>query len=305
MSELGDALELLHGAAGRVTMLTATLLVWYDEERGTRAVEAARQRHPRGAIAVSRHVGRGAPPPPSQYEQRILVHYRQPDRHRLHRQANAAAHWPHDVLQVCDGEREWTYVAAERKAWVGPPSQHQHELLRLLDPSWLAAACTLGVAGRSSYGGRPTVELNGRPRPERAALHVAHLLDWGAEELHAVLDAETGLLLSLTSRFDGEPYKVERLTAVIVNQPLDDELFRFTPPAGTRVDDLAAGRHRRPPLRLRLRVLRRRFGHRRVHLSWCEEPPQATWRAQVSGVAGSWLLPSRGRVDQRGSEGGN
>jgi hypothetical protein len=85
-------------------------------------------------------------------------------------------------------------------------------------------------------------------------------MDWGAEELYAVVDAETGLLMSLTSRFDGEPYKVERLTDVIVNQPLDNALFRFTPPAGIRVDDLRAGRHRRPPPRFRLRVLRRRFG---------------------------------------------
>jgi hypothetical protein len=83
MSELGDALELLHGAAGRVTTLMATLLIWCDMERGMRAVETARQRHPRGAIAVSRDVGKGAPPPPSQYEQRIAVHYRQPDRYRV------------------------------------------------------------------------------------------------------------------------------------------------------------------------------------------------------------------------------
>jgi hypothetical protein len=262
MSELGDALELLHGAAARVTTLTATLLVWYDQERGMRAVEAAQQRHPRGAIAVLRPVGRGAPPPPSQYEQRILVHYRQPDRYRLHRQANAAAH-PHDVLQVCDGEREWTYVAAERTAYVQPPCPH--ELLRLLDPSWLAAACTLRVAGHTGYEGRAALELDGRPRPDPAALHQYHHLDGDAEELHAVLDAETGLLLSLSSRFDGAPYKVERLTDVIVNQPLDEELFRFTPPAGTRVDNLLAGRQRRPPLRVRLRVLRRRLGRRHVH----------------------------------------
>jgi hypothetical protein len=167
------------------------------------------------------------------------------------------------VLQVCDGEREWTYVAAERRAWVQAPGQHG--FLRLLDPSWLAAACTLRVAGRSSYEARPAVELDGRLRPDRAALHVAHHLDWGAEELHAVIDTETGLLLSLTSRSGGEPYKVERLTDVVVNQPLDDELFRFTPPAGIRVQDLLARRQRWPPLRFGLRVLRRRLDRRHVH----------------------------------------
>lgn len=266
MSELGDVLELLHGAAGRVRTLTATLLVWYDEERGMRAAEAAQQRAGDGPVAVLYHAGRGAPPPPRRYEQQTLVHYHHPGRYRLHRQATTHVHRTHDVLQVCDGEREWTYVAAERKAYV--QAAGQQELLRLLDPSWLVAACVLSVAGRSAYEGRLAVELDGRPRPDPEALHVGHHMDWGAEGLRAVLDAKTGLLLSLTSRFDGEPYKVERLTDVLVNQPVDDELFRFTPPQGVRVDDLLAGQHRRPPLRFRLRVLRRRLGRRHVHRSW-------------------------------------
>jgi hypothetical protein len=70
MSELGDVLELLHGAAGRVRTLTATLLDWHDEERALRAVEAAR--HHGAAIAVLQHKGAL----PRQYEQRTLVQYR-------------------------------------------------------------------------------------------------------------------------------------------------------------------------------------------------------------------------------------
>jgi outer membrane lipoprotein-sorting protein len=261
MSELGDVLELLHGAARRVTTLTATLLDWHDEERALRAVAAAQ--HHGAAIGVLQHKGE----PPRQYEQRTLVHYRHPGRYRLHRQANAYVHRPHDVLQVCDGEREWTYVAAERQAYVQAPSQH--ELFRLLDPSWLPATCTLSVAGHTAHEGRQAVELHGRPRPDLLDRHLHHLgLGAGqADELHAVVDAETGLLLSVTSRFEGEPYHVERLTDVAIDQPLDDELFHFTPPQGVRVDDLLAREHRRPPivrgpLRFRLHMLRRRLGHR-------------------------------------------
>ncbi len=222
MSELGDVLELLHGAARRVTTLTATLLDWHDEERALRAVEAAQ--HHGAAIGVLQHKGE----PPRQSEQRTLVHYRQPRRYRLHRQANAYVHRPHDVLQVCDGEREWTYVAAERQAYVQAPSQH--ELFRLLDPSWLPATCTLSVAGHSAHEGRQAVELHGRSRPDLLDRHLHHL-GFGAgqaDELHA---------------------------------------FRFTPPRGVRVDDLSAHEHRRPPiirgpLGFRLRLLRRRLGHR-------------------------------------------
>jgi hypothetical protein len=141
------------------------------------------------------------------------------------------------VLEVCDGEREWTYVAAERNGWVQAPSHPR--ILDLVDPSWLAVACTLSVAGHGPYEGRPAIELHGRPRQERGGLHLGHV-GFGTEELHAVVDAETGLLLSLTSRFEGEPYRVERITEVTIDQPLDDELFRFTPPPGVRIDDLRA-----------------------------------------------------------------
>jgi outer membrane lipoprotein-sorting protein len=244
-----------------VTTLTATLLDWHDEQRALRAVEAAQDHG--AAIAVLQHKGE----PPRQYEQRTLVHFRHPGRYRLLRQANSYVHRSHDVLQVCDGEREWTYVAAERQAYVQAPSQH--ELFRLLDPSWLPATCTLSVAGHTAYEDRRAVELRGRPRPDLPGHHL-HQLGFGtgqADELHAVVDAETGSLLSVTSRFEGEPYHVERLTDVAIDQPLDDELFHFTPPQGVRVDDLLAREHRRPPiirgpLRFRLHLLRRRLGHR-------------------------------------------
>jgi outer membrane lipoprotein-sorting protein len=265
MSDLGDALELLHGAAGRVKTLTATLLVWYDEQRGSNALEAAQQRADGDSVAVL-SAGKGESPQLRRYELRTLVHYRHPDRYRLHRQANADARLPHDVLQVWDGQREWMYVAALREAWVHAPGHH--ELRRLLDPSWLVAACTLSVAGRGLYEGRPAVELDGRPRRDPVD-PLDPPREWGADGLQVVLDAGTGLLLSLTSRFQGEPYKVERLTGVIVNQSLDDELFRFTPPEGVRVDDSVARPLRRPPLRFRLGVLRQRLGRRsRVYRRW-------------------------------------
>jgi hypothetical protein len=56
MSELGDALELLPGAVGRITTLTGKLLEWVDEERSARALEALRERHPERGFAVVRRV---------------------------------------------------------------------------------------------------------------------------------------------------------------------------------------------------------------------------------------------------------
>jgi hypothetical protein len=135
----------------------------------------------------------------------------------------------------------------------------------LVDPSWLAAACTLSVAGHTPYEGRPAIELHGRPRQQRGGSRLGHV-GFGTGELHAVVDAETGVVLSLTSRFEGEPCRVERITEATIDQPLDDELFRFTPP-GVRIDDLLACKDRRPPkirgrLRCGLHLLRRELGRR-------------------------------------------
>jgi hypothetical protein len=102
------------------------------------------------------------------------------------------------------------------------------------------------------------------------------------------------LLLSLTHRFEGEPYRVERLTEVTIDRPVDDELFASTPPSGVRVDDLLA-RTRRPPMirgRLRFRLhLFRRALHRRIRSvarthgldrgSRCGQP--ARWMVRTTG----------------------
>jgi outer membrane lipoprotein-sorting protein len=75
----------------------------------------------------------------------------------------------------------------------------------------------------------------------------------GAEEIRAIIDADTGLLLELTSLFEGEPLSRCSLHDVVLNEPLDEALFRFTPPPGTRVEDVQARQHR-PPLNLRWRL---------------------------------------------------
>jgi hypothetical protein len=70
-------------------------------------------------------------------------------------------------------------VAAERKAWVQAPS-HPH-IFDLLDPSWLAAACTLSVSGHTTYEDRPAIELHARPRREGRGPHLYHV-GFGTDE---------------------------------------------------------------------------------------------------------------------------
>ena len=58
---------------------------------------------------------------------------------------------PTTCSRSATGSGVWTYVAADREAYV-QAAAGQNELVRLQDPSWLAAACILSVAGRAPAG---------------------------------------------------------------------------------------------------------------------------------------------------------
>jgi hypothetical protein len=244
MGELGEVLELLHDAAGRITTLSATEVDWRDHERSRQAHEAAAGGQAQVAW-YSPLKGDKAPPLPAVSEQHATVSFSNPGgRYRLERDADPLIGRP-PILHVCDGEREWTYIAAlgrdKPRAWVQRPSRHQFS--ELLDPSWLPAACTLTVAGRSARRGRPMVELRGRPRPQqRLAGRV-----FGADEVLATVDAASGVLLDLVCLFEDEPFARCRLDDVRLGEPLADELFRFAAPPGVRVEEAETVRRRAGP----------------------------------------------------------
>jgi outer membrane lipoprotein-sorting protein len=249
VSELGAVLELLHDAACRVTTLSATLGEWWDEQQSRRAMEAA-ARNAQGA-SDTWLVGDGEPSPPPRYrEHRTSIHYQRPGRYRSERQPAAASQEP-AILQVCDGTREWTYVPDRAEAWVQQAGAYQ-VADELLDPAWLPGEFLLGVAGRLHREGRAAIQLHGRLRAGQDRGFGSRAPP-GAEEIRAVIDADTGLLLELTSLFEGEPLSRRSLHDVVLNEPLDEALFRFTPPPGTRVQDVQARQHR-PPLNLRWRL---------------------------------------------------
>jgi hypothetical protein len=119
-----------------------------------------------------------------------------------------------------------------------------------------------GVPARRRWAGPPwgraAIRLEGRLRPGQDRGFGGHAHP-GAEEIRAVVDGDTGLLLELTSLHEGEPLSSRSLDDVVVDERLDDALFQFTPPPGTRVEDVEARQHRSPRnRRWRLRFWRPR-----------------------------------------------
>ena len=243
VSELGDVLELLHDAAGRITTVSATLWDWWDEEQSRRAAEAAA-----GSGASWSRVGGESPPRPRYSERRTVLRYRRPGRYRLEAQPDAASGQPY-TLHVCDGTREWTYVPERREAWVQPAGASR-AADDLLDPAWLPADFLLTVAGRLRHDGRAAIELRGRLRPATPGARFLTRAHPGAEAIRAVVDQDSGLLLELTSLFQGEPLARRSLGDLALGLPIDPTWFRFEPPPGIRVEDVQA---HHPGLNLRWR----------------------------------------------------
>lgn len=237
MSELREALELLHRAGSGITTLSATMRHWIDLERHDAAFErAASQSRSRGVTVARLRASRPGPPPPRHQETRIAYRYRAPDKYRSEQAGDPPA-GPPSVLHVRDGTRSWSYADGAREAWFHDGARGEPQLDEFLDPSWLAASYRLTVTGRTTYEGRPAITLAGLPRPvQRAGDH--HRL--GAEEIRATVDAETGLLLELTSLFEGQPFSRQSLHEIVIGEPLDDRLFQFTPPPGVAVKDVEA-----------------------------------------------------------------
>ena len=134
-----------------------------------------------------------------------------------------------------DGERQWR-VFADRvvAAFATPPPS---ELADLVDASWLLDDVLDLSGGTETWlGGRRAYRIEARYREDAWTG-----FDWWKRLFFpavAVVDTETGLVLRLTRFKDGRPALRQELRDVTA---LDASTgFGFTPPAGLRVEDIAA-----------------------------------------------------------------
>lgn len=133
-----------------------------------------------------------------------------------------------------DGVRQWA-VYADRVT-TGPAGAVPDDLADLLDASWLLE-CDLAESAELTVGGRLAYRVEARARPTASW--------WSRLFLPAVavVDAQTGWLLRLTTFKGGQPMLRHELRDLA--DPGPDTDFRFTPPQGLPVTDQQDG----PPSR--------------------------------------------------------
>jgi len=140
--------------------------------------------------------------------------------------------WEYDVprgkVAVADGRQSWVYLPEERQVLVAPlDSEGGRSGIALLHQRIdIVGSFEISWGGGGDHGPRPLLLKPRAPRPEYDHL----LLVPGPDHLVKTLVVFEPLGSRITYRFD-------RLRRV---ETLDDDLFRFVPPAGIDVQQIAA-----------------------------------------------------------------
>jgi hypothetical protein len=226
VTELGDLLELLHGADAPFTTLHGRFRIWRHNERHREAFLANARR--RGGISS----GFGSGEAPEETEEFLSLWREIPDRARMEREGSYG---------VRIGERWWLWQ--ERMGAISNADDHSvgsgvgEELTSLLSPALLLGLLRFEPDGRGERAGRRVIVVNALPRG--TALHGSdfplHDLGLGADRYHLEIDAERGLVLCVQAVTAGQPFSVVETLEIAIDEQLDPSLFEFKPPEGEEV----------------------------------------------------------------------
>jgi outer membrane lipoprotein-sorting protein len=231
MGELGDVLELLHGARGRFRTLQGTLRSWHHAARSHEAFK--REHKERGGTLYALASTEGDAAPPETIEMIVRLWLELPDRVRVesdHREDDTQ--W--QSLLVIDDDTWWSFDPQMGALTNEGDPNHQHGLpfdTLLLDPGQLLGSAELELAGESTVAGRRSVLVRAQPR-DRSLLFPDYGLLHHASEKELAIDAERGVLLRVRHLLDGEPYAVEEFTEIAFDKEFPEGTFVFEAPEG-------------------------------------------------------------------------
>jgi len=224
VGDVGDLLELLHGAAGRWTTVSCTIAEWRHVARANAAFERSIEESSDRGHSVARMTfvsGESRGPQPETHEHRSRVWIAKPGRSR---------HETDDWIQVRRGPLWWSwsrhrgFMSNEREPEVGsgdPIERHGPHF----DPSPLIAHLDF----ESIEPGGDAIEVRARPR---VTLHGVAPLPVGADEHLLSVDPVRGVVLRVESRYAGEPFWASELSDAVWDETIDDALFTIEVPPG-------------------------------------------------------------------------
>lgn len=236
MSELGDLLEVVHGARRSFTCVRLEAREWRHNHRLHAAYGRAAERT--GAVTYALEPSEV----PVETEVAVRAWFEQPNRVREERDDAGR-----DYVAVADGERwwqrlpGWATTSDEGDGWA--TGKVGHTVRPVLDPWPLVAELELTMAGAARVAGRDALVVEATP------LHHpfgggAELLAHGADRHELAFDRERGVLLRTCSFLEGEAFSSLELLDVAFDEALDGSLFAFVAADGeavVRPEDVSAG----------------------------------------------------------------
>lgn len=222
MSDAGDLLELLHGAAGRWQSVQTTVRSWRDLEVAERAHRRWQEemRHTGRSVSVMyAFAGDGERPRELEHTARLWV--AKPDRWREESE---------DHVVVGRGGRWWSwspyngFVSNEADPEVGHGDPVRNHAVHL-DPAGLIPLLSFEEIAHAGE----VVRVRARPR---AGEHFGPGLPPGADSHLLLVDAGRGVVLRCESSLEGALFGVSELVEPAWDVEIPDERFVLEPPPG-------------------------------------------------------------------------
>lgn len=235
MDNLGEVLELIHGAGESFRTVRASVRVWRDDERQMLAFERHHEEERGrggGAATVVMFADSAASAGEGDVEgetsEQIRLWLDKPSRLR----EEVEGRFPRTM--VTDGRTTWSY-SPEMGAL-----EHEHERDAgsgeaglLFDPARLLPGLDLQPVERIQFADRDAIRISAKPRRELS--EAIFRLGPGADEYELVVDAERGILLRTAAYLEGEPFSTTDVTEIAFDEALDPEIFQFQPPEGEEI----------------------------------------------------------------------
>jgi hypothetical protein len=228
MSELGNLLELIHGARTRIVTVRATVRTWRHLRRSGEAMESVP-----GATVYA--IGEG--PGTETTESLVRVWLAPPD-HAREVRTDAEG----ESLAVQRGRLWWRYdpyngaLSNEDDPETG--NGIGNEFPWLLDPAPAIGVLDYAEIVPGRRAGRAVWHIRAIPR-DRDDFGLGRLGFPGADELLIDVDAEYGSFLRIECRFEGQPFMISEVEQVAFGEQFPEGTFTFTPPPGVRIRSTA------------------------------------------------------------------
>jgi hypothetical protein len=221
VSDVGDLLELLHGASERWQTFRGSVRMWHDTELQRQAIERWQTEQREGSSQVMLFgIGEEASEPAEyEFSQRLWIV--KPDRLREESEHGTT---------VSRGDLWWSW--SEHIGLMSNETDREVTGQRAADAHPVHLAPALLIPGlRFETIERAGDTLVVTAKPSGAHVHFGQLAH-GADEHRLIVDATRGVVLKLESFLDGRVFSSSELHDAVFDEPIPDEVFVLELPEG-------------------------------------------------------------------------